>query len=189
MFDHAWKFTVRWEGSEFTDDPDDPGGATRWGVDLRMLKGMTTPMDQAALEMLGIRQPVTRSTIVNLTERQAKGVYKHQVWDRLGCALFQLPVAVFLFDSGVLHGSSAATKFIQRAHNTLRPDNPLKVDGRLGPMTRQAIMSDDPRKLAVAALDKRYQWYREHVKVAPSHKKFLRGWQNRCNDLRAYLNL
>lgn len=188
MFDFCWKFTLKWEGG-FTDDKDDPGGVTKYGVDLRMLLGMQSPADRLALEALNIYQPVTRATIVNLTPAQAAGVYRYQVWDKLGLTLFPTTIQAVLFDAGVHNGNVQSVKFVQKAHNELKPSFPLVVDGKLGPKTRQAVVTDNVKDLADIAIDRREYFFISLAKVSPARKKFLKGWLNRVNDLRKYLGL
>lgn len=187
MFDFCWTFTLRWEGG-LCDDAGDPGWITKYGVDLRMLKGMQSPMDKAKLELLGIRQPVTRQTIKDLTKTQAAGVYRYQVWDKLGLTMFPPVVQCVLFDAGVNNGNSQSVKFIQYAYNQ-RHAGKLAMDGKLGPKTRQAILTDDVKALARGAIDRREYFFRSLAKASPARKKFLAGWLNRVNDLRRYLGL
>lgn len=189
MFDHCWKFTIRWEGG-LDDDPDDPGGVTKYGVDLRMLKDMENrTMARARLKDLGVRLPICRASVVNLSTAQAAQIYKFQTWDSLGCSRFSLPVAAVLFDAGVNNGNAQSVKFVQRAHNIIRPGDQLTVDGKLGPMTRQAILTDSPNLLASWAIDRRDYFFRSLVKASPRMKKFLNGWTNRTAALRKYLAL
>lgn len=190
MFDYCWKFALKWEGG-LDDDPDDPGGITHFGVDMRMLQGMEkNPTDRRNLQEIGVQLPICRESVIKLKKAQAKLVYKYEVWDKLGCFRFPLVIACVLFDAGVLNGVNAV-KFIQRAWNARHPNaTPLAVDGILGPKTRQAILTDaDPRHLAKVALDKREYWFRSYVKAKPKAKKYLKGWLNRVNDLRKYLGL
>ncbi len=189
MFDFCWKFTLAHEGG-LDDDPDDPGGVTKYGVDMRMLKDMEKrTSDRAELKALGVKLPICRESVVSLTRAQAAAIYRYAVWERLGLSRFSVPVACVLFDAGVNNGVSASVKFLQRAHNDLRPSSPLVVDGRLGPKTRAAIFADNPQRLAGLALDRRAYWFRSHVKVKPKSKKYLKGWLNRVSDLRKYLGL
>ena len=188
MYDFAWRFALKWEGG-LTDDPKDPGGITKYGVDFRMLSDMArNSKTKAFLRDLGVCLPVTRDTIKALTIPQAKAIYKYKYWDPLECGRFPLPVACCLFDAGMLNGMNSV-KFMQRAHNVLKPKSPLVVDGKLGPKTRAALLTDDANKLARIAIEKREYWFRSHVKVVPAHKKFLNGWLNRCADLRKTLGL
>lgn len=189
MFDFCWKFTLSWEGG-LCDDAGDPGGVTKFGVDIRMLKDMEQrAMARARLQELGVKLPISRASVVALTERQAANIYRFQVWDALGLTLFPPIIQAVLFDAGVNNGNAQAVKFIQKAHNTLKPGFPLVVDGKLGPKSRQAILLSDPAKLAAKAIDRREYFFNSLVKAAPARKKFLKGWINRINDLRRYLGV
>lgn len=189
MFDFCWKFTLKWEGG-LCDDAGDPGGVTKYGVDIRMLKDMEQrPMANAKLKEIGVKLPINRASVVALTERQAANVYRFQVWDSLGLTLFPTTIQAVLFDAGVNNGNVQSVKFIQKAHNELKPGFPLVVDGKLGPKTRQAIVTDSVKDLADIAIDRREYFFISLAKVSPTRKKFLRGWLNRVNDLRKYLGL
>ena len=189
MYDFAWRFALKWEGG-LDDDPDDPGGVTKYGVDIAMLRDMENrTMARAKLQSLGVRLPICRASVVNLNTAQAAQIYKFQVWDSLGCNAFPLPVACVLFDAGVNSGNAQSVKFLQRAHNIIYPRSPLDVDGKLGPKTRMAILQDDAKKLAERAIERREYFFRSLVKVKPKMKKFLNGWLNRCADLRKTLGL
>lgn len=189
MFEYAWKFALKWEGG-LTDDKYDPGGITNYGVDIAMLRDMELVKSKKEfLRALGVRLPVDRETIKRLTKAQAAEIYRFQVWSPLECWRYADPVGVVLFDAGMNNGNGNSVKFIQRAHNDLKPNSKLTVDGALGPKTRQAILSDDPNKLAKLAIDRREYFFRSLVKVKPKMQKFLKGWTNRTADLRKYLNL
>lgn len=189
MFDFIWRFTLEKEGG-LCDDPGDPGGITKYGVDLRMLKDFAKGREaQKFLGAHGVFLPINRDTIIRLTKEQAAEIYRHIVWDAMGLRRLPDTVAYVLFDTGVLHGNTAAIRFVQRGHNHLFPKYPLVVDGKLGPRTVAAIEADREMDLAKATLNEREGWYYRHVKAVPSQQKFLKGWLNRVEDLRKYLGL
>jgi hypothetical protein len=66
----------------YSNDPEDPGGATCWGITERIARihGYQGPMEQ-----------LPRST--------AALIAKQDYWDRLKCDLYPQPVAYCLFDA------------------------------------------------------------------------------------------
>ena len=90
-FDKSFTLTVmQFEGgARFTNDPDDPGGATKYGIS----KKANPDLD-----------------IVHLTEQQAKDVYLQRYWLPSGCDEMPYPWDVIMFDAAVNMGVSKAIK-------------------------------------------------------------------------------
>lgn len=154
-FDQAFKFVMKWEGGAvITDDPDDPGGLTKYGI------------SQRSYPDLDIR---------NLTEDHARQIYMRDYY--LKSKASQLPDALRLahFDAAVNMGVSRANKLLQKA---------LKVesDGIIGVKTLKASHSQDgdvlPSILAYRAL-----FYVGLVTRKPTLSKFLFGWFRRIFDI------
>ena len=104
----------------YTNNPDDPGGETNWGISKRAYPNVD---------------------IKNLTRDQAKNIYYRDYWQK--CHIGELPEAVQfdMFDMAVNSGISAAVKTIQRALG-------VTADGVWGPNTSRAASSVvDPQRL------------------------------------------
>lgn len=111
------------EGS-YSNDPNDPGGETKWGITkiTAMAAGYLRPME-------------------DLTRDQAKQIYTKQYWvnpgfdklDRTSSA-----IASELFDTSVNMGVQTAIRYLQRGLTALGA-NDLTVDGQLGPRTLTAL--------------------------------------------------
>src|SRR5262245_64575336 len=87
------KTLIREGGSRFTDDPNDHGGATKYGI------------SQRAYPNVDIR---------NLTEDQAKAIYKRDYWDKVGGdSIASQLVAENIFDTAVNMGVTTAVKLVQ----------------------------------------------------------------------------
>jgi len=80
--DRALAFTLAWEGG-FVDNPNDPGGATNYGI------------SQRAFPHLDIR---------NLTLPEAKDIYKQAYWNAIDGDRRPLVEAIALFDFAVHSG-------------------------------------------------------------------------------------
>jgi hypothetical protein len=88
-FDFAFNLTVlRFEGGgRYTNDPDDPGGETKWGLS----KNGNPDLD-----------------IANLTKQDAWDIYRKRYWDPCRCDEMPYPWDVIVFDTAVNLGVSRA---------------------------------------------------------------------------------
>ena len=125
-YDEAWKRTGPKEGG-YSNNPADRGGPTKWGVTERVARANGYEGD---MRLLG--------------EDFAKAIGKTQYWDVLNLdAVDKLSprIAAEMFDT--LYNGGEPGQWLQRCLNvfnrgaTLYPD--MKVDGRIGPMTIQAL--------------------------------------------------
>ncbi len=187
-FNIAHKFTAKWEGGE-SDHPDDGGGLTKYGVSLKFLGGLSgTQSNRDVLERMGIRLPITRQVIYDLTRDQAASLFRWQFWDKLRLGLIPLRPAVVLYDAAVNSGPAQSVKLAQRGYNRcVAYGQPLVVDGIMGPATRAAMQLADTDKALTAMLDAREAFFQTIVANNPSQQVFLRGWINRVDDLRRYV--
>lgn len=131
-FDQAVAFVLEAEGGPtLTDDPQDPGGMTKWGI------------SQSSFPDLDIE---------SLTEERAREIYRSQYWDRCRCDEFQHQVALVLFDSAVNQGPQRAIRLLQRA---LR----VEADGVIGDETLSAANHAIPGELLIEYLSRRATHY------------------------------
>ena len=117
------------EGDKYTNDPDDKGGPTKYGI---------TQVTARANGYTGDMQA--------LTEAQARSIYTSVFWtkpkfDQL--ATFDPALADKLLDIGVNRGPATGIRYVQRALNVLNYQNvpyaDLTVDGGLGGATFGAL--------------------------------------------------
>lgn len=156
-FLRAVDFTLRWEGSEFEDDPDDAGGATKFGIDSRSHPGVD---------------------IRHLTRDGAIAIYHNEYWNKMRCEELPSPVAEVVFDIGVNNGTGRAAKWLQREVGT-------EPDGVIGPFTIEATNLKDPREVAMHLALRRDAFYEEIARGRQA--KFLNGWLNRNADLKTLI--
>lgn len=182
-FDRAHSFTARWEGG-LVDHPDDPGGITNYGVSLRWLKSLG--IDDGDIDHDG---DIDADDIRALTKEQAAGLFKARFWDAYQLGTFSQKLATAWYDAMVNTGPSQATKFMQRACNSVLGSG-LSVDGIPGKQTRAALSSaGDMPALLTACLDERDRFYKNLAAGKASFKSFLKGWLNRTSALRKELGL
>lgn len=152
----------------YSNNPNDAGGATNWGITQKVAR---------AFGFMGDMRNLPKETAVN--------IYRNQYVDDPGFGLI-LPmsegIAAELVDTGVNMGPNVAGKFLQRALNVLT-DTRLVVDGACGPATRTALQAflhrrpDDGEKVLLKALNcLQGSRYIELAETNPSQKAFIFGW-------------
>ena len=109
-FDRALEFVFRWEGGE-VDDPNDPGGHTKYGISARAYPGLD---------------------IGSLTREQAREIYLRDYWAPTCCELIPFALALPLFDMAVNAGPKTAVRCLQRTLG-------VEDDGKIGAITLGAI--------------------------------------------------
>ena len=174
-FHLAFEQTMGHEGG-FVNDPDDPGGATNWGI---------TQKSWDAYRKKSGANPLLPEAVQQIAREDAKAFYRSEYWEPLWLdALSVDAVAAELFDTAVNVGIMRATVFAQRACNLLDASDrpPLAVDGRMGPNTAgrlDAIARAYPKALLGALNFFQAQHYIELAERQPRLRKFIRGWMAR----------
>lgn len=114
---------------DFSDDPADSGGATRFGI------------TEAVARRHGYQGPMR-----SLPPATAKDIYRADYWDAQNLdtvAINSRRIAWELFDTGVNMGTGQAGEFLQmslNAFNRQATDYPdVEVDGEIGPQTLDAL--------------------------------------------------
>lgn len=110
-FDKAFDFVIGAEG-ELTEDPNDPGGLTKYGISQRAYP---------------------KKDIRNLTLDDAKAIYKADFWDYCHCDDIEYPVDIFVFDTAVNMGVKSA--------KTLYEDCESSVDFLMRRISRYTLLS------------------------------------------------
>lgn len=150
-FNIAVKITLRWEGG-LSDDPNDPGGLTNYGL------------SQRSYPALDIR---------NLTQAEAEEIYRRDFWKYDGVE--SQSVANKLFDEGVNTGVSHAVKMAQSLLNVSR-------DGVFGSGTLDALNSADAETFLQAYRQALVQFYTNLAQERPSEARYLSGWLRRAES-------
>lgn len=136
-FDRALDFVLRAEGgAAITNDPDDPGGLTRYGISKRAHPEVD---------------------IENLTREQAAEIYRQEYWLKAGCDKLPEPIAFAVMDAAVNQGPRWAITLLQRAVH-------VPEDGVLGPKTIEAVAARSIEFVLVRFCEERYDRYRFHPK-------------------------
>jgi lysozyme family protein len=163
----------------FVDDPDDPGGATNFGVTIGTLRRLGMDVDGDG--------DVDRADVRKLSRDQALDLMIEFYFHAPGIARLPKPLHATVFDMQVNAGSNAV-RILQRLLNSMGAD--LVVDGRIGPMTVGAAhraYDEAPGHLADAyGIARRNYYYRLGDRREASRKYARRrdggkgGWITRA---------
>lgn len=190
-------------GAKVTNDKDDRGGTTKFGISLRFLASegvFDEDGDGKADFDLDMDGDIDGADVRALTRGDAVFLYHRCFWKRLDCESHPRPIGEMLFDQGVNGGLISAGKLLQRALNTSLMEARqrmgsnsapplLTVDGVVGDLTRAAEIwvlrypaFGMPAIVANyrAAARERYRAIAAHF---PSQRKYLNGWLARADRL------
>jgi lysozyme family protein len=129
-FTRAIERVLAHEGG-FVDNPDDPGGKTRWGISQRTYPHLD---------------------IATLTRTQAIALYRRDAWTPIRGDALPEAVAFQVLDAAVNHGVLRAVGWLQQTLG-------VRVDGVVGPATRAAAADADPIALILAYNAARLEFY------------------------------
>jgi lysozyme family protein len=130
-WDKSIEFVLSIEGG-YINDPKDPGGETKYGISKKSYPNLN---------------------IANLTESEAKQIYKLDYWDKCSCDDLDVGRDILVFDTAVNMGVNTAMSFLER--------------------------SDDWRDYLLYRIDRYIEISRKNANL----QKFFRGWIIRCSRL------
>lgn len=145
-FDQAFERLIGHEGG-YSNDPRDPGGETKFGISRRSYPG---------------------EVIRTMTLERAKAIYLRDYWGPAGCDTVPDAVKFDLFDMAVNSGVERAVQTLQRAVG-------VDDDGKLGPITLQAVASMPGLRFVARFNGHRLQF----MSTLATWPAFGRGWANR----------
>ena len=153
-----FELLMDFEGEVLTDDPDDPGGRTKYGIDARSNPGVD---------------------IARLTRQQAERMYLEE-WRKSLASRLPSPLSYAFFDAAVNMGERQAVRLLQRAVG-------VRADGIAGPITIGAVMAainaGEMGRVLVELRHAREKFYRDLAWTRPTMAKFLRGWLRRSERM------
>lgn len=154
-FDKAvMKTLINEGGATITNDPNDRGGLTKYGIS---------------------QQSYPNVDIRNLTEEEAKNIYKRDYWDKVqGDSIQSQKVAENIFDTAVNMGSKTASRLVQLALE-VEP-----VDGIIGNITLGVLNKAEPEIFIAEYTLAKIARYAHICNRNSSQRKYLLGWVNRA---------
>lgn len=158
-FDKSLAFLLKDEGGN-DDDSADHGGRTSRGIIQREFTAWL------------VGQGLPDKDVWTATDDEIKTIYHDEYWNPY-CDGFPSGTDYLYFDMAINAGPHRAAILLQRALG-------VTDDGRIGPITRQAVANADPRALISTYTDKKRQFY-----LSLHQPRFTKGWLNRCNNVQA----
>jgi lysozyme family protein len=152
-FDDAFSALISNEG-RYSNNPDDPGGETMWGITARVARawGYTGAMKDLPLDV-------------------AKQIAKREYWDAYQCDQFDPRIGLQVFDAAYNGGHPA--QWLQQAAE-------VPADGVIGAITIAAVRAIDPMRIEMRFDAYRLQY----LGSLPTWPSFGHGWANRiANNL------
>lgn len=153
-FDTCLKLILLEEGGN-SDDPHDPGGRTSRGI------------IQTEYNAYRRKHGLPPQSVYDATDQEVADIYMQSYW-LPDCPAMPTGVDLVFFDMAVNAGPARAAKLLQRALG-------VPEDGRIGPVTMEALVAAHPIKVIMAFSDTRRAYY----KSLATFKYFGKGWLNR----------
>jgi len=157
-FDRSLKYLLVDEGGN-DDDPADHGGRTSRGI------------TQKEYNAWRAEQHLPARDVWRASDAEVKTIYHDEYWEPYG-DIFPTGIDYLYFDMAVNAGPHRAAVLLQRALGVVD-------DGRIGPITRQAITMTSPRILIDKYTQIKRNWY-----ISLHQPRFTKGWLNRCDHVR-----
>ena len=148
----------------YVNDPDDPGGATKYGVTLATLKRLGIDLNHDGT--------VSDRDVKALTADQAVEIYVQHYFEAPRLNALPQAVQASVFDMQVNAGGNAI-RILQEL--LARMGQPVTVDGLLGPKTiaaAQLAASADPQLFADAYGIARRNYYYDLADRRPASRKY-----------------
>lgn len=165
----------------YVNDPDDPGGATKYGVTLATLQRL-------GIDLTGDGR-VTVADVRALSPDQAEDIFIRHYFDAPRLGELPAPIQASVFDMYVNAGAQAI-RILQRLLNQM--GEPVAVDGVLGPQTiaaAHAAAAAAPDHFADAYGIARRNYYYALADARPASRKYARtrqgdkgGWIRRAEE-------
>lgn len=165
----------------FVDDPDDPGGATKYGVTIHTMRRLGLDLDGDG--------DVDVSDVRAISRAQAVRIFIEHYHDRPGIAHLPDVLRPSVFDMYVNAGANAV-KILQRLLRDM--GEAIDVDGVIGPQTAAAAARatrSAPDHIADAYGIARRNYYFALADARPASRKYARsraggkgGWIRRAEE-------
>ncbi|WP_296763688.1 holin-associated N-acetylmuramidase [Sediminimonas sp.] len=165
----------------FVNDPDDPGGATNYGVTIHTMRRLGLDLDRDG--------DVDVADVRALTRQQAVDIFIKHYFEAPRINLLPEPLQATVFDMQVNAGGNAV-RILQRLLAEF--DEPVTVDGALGPNTAAAVARAFEKagdRLVDAYGIARRNYYLRLADRRPASRKYARtrvggkgGWIRRAES-------
>lgn len=163
---------LEYEGSDYEDHPEDPGGPTKFGITIYDIA------NREGISHVNIKKNWTKlkNLVKSLTKEQALKIYKTKYWDKVKGDQLPSGIDCIICDHGINAGPSKSIRIAQEVLG-------IEIDGRLGPKTLESLKKAEPKKFIAEFSEGRRNYY----KSLPHFKTFGKGWLNRVNKCELFV--
>ncbi|GGH18014.1 glycoside hydrolase family 108 protein [Mucilaginibacter phyllosphaerae] len=179
QFEATYAITMKNEGG-YANNPNDRGGETWRGI-ARNFWG-SWPGWKIVDQIKQTNPASLNAALAANTQLESLVLvfYKQNFWnplrlDQIVCA----QIANQLFDISVNSGTARGAKMLQQAINQFRGNNPIAVDGQVGPATLAAANSIGHQQLYNQINVLRAAFYNSIIQNNPSQAQFRNSWFSR----------
>lgn len=171
-------------GSYVTEDPDDPGGVTKWGISLRTLaKAGQIDLDNDGYFDFDLDRDgdIDAADVRAMPFNVAKDFYREIIFEHHNYKrILDQSITNKIFDITVNMGARQSHRCVQRACRA--GGRAVVDDGILGPKTLKAINVIAPRILLHSLRSEQAAVYRLIISNKPVMTKYQKGWLRRAYD-------
>ncbi len=172
-FPKAYDVILKHEGG-YSNDPDDKGKATKYGISLSFLEAEKLDIDGDG--------DVDIDDIKAITSSKSKDIYYNVFWKRNQYDKIEKEdVAIKIMDTSVNVGSSRCHKILKNSLNEIMLDR-IKVDGIMDDETIEIINLIEPSLLLNEFRKEQADFYQSLINKTPKYKKYRTGWMNRAKS-------
>lgn len=161
-------FILQHEGG-YANVKFDKGGSTKYGITLETWKHVGYDKNGDG--------KINDADIRLLSEKDFEHVLKKNFWDKWKADSIKNQSIANIVVDWLWSSGKWGIIYPQRILG-------VKDDGVVGSKTIAALNAADPAALFNKIKEQRIQFVRNIVKNNPSQKKFIKGWENRINDIK-----
>lgn len=172
-FQYAMKTIIKHEGG-LSENKDDPGGVTAYGISLRYIKSAHLCIDGDCSDSAN---EIIHLTLTDADQIYYRNWYEHYHYDKIK----NEDLLTDIMDFSINAGSCEAHKLIQRAINNIDNQNRI-ANCVLTQKTIDKINSLEPIIFHSAFQQEQTDFYKQIVRRNPHLKVFLKGWLRRIGD-------
>ena len=171
-YDACLALILRFEGG-YSNDPDDPGGATNLGITQRELTAYCARLGFPAMDVRA------------LSVYRAGQIYKECYWDQVHADYLPPGLDVVMFDAAVNCGVSRSIEWMQ---GVLGVPLTASFDAATSQAYHDYVSKHGWKSLAQGVVQRRIDYYHKIGDTGRLHK-FEGGWLNRVEELKSFAGI